>query len=174
MRAAIGDLMPTVGVKAACEAFDFPRASFYRKGFGVLSPAAGAVRLVPRALVAAEREAVLSCLHEERFQNSAPAAIYATLLDEGRYHCSIRTMYRILESEGETKLTDSHDWLFDPLNSKVPNLWAQGGVHSQQEAQMNRTKALSAVVIAIFITGNRGRMRCTARLCVWAPTSILC
>src|SRR4051812_14703389 len=73
VRAAIGDLAPTVGVRAACEAFDFPRASFYRKrGLGVLSPAAVAVRQVPRALVSAERETVLACLHEERFQNSAP------------------------------------------------------------------------------------------------------
>jgi putative transposase len=86
VRVAIGDLAPMVGVRAACEAFDYPRASFYRKGFGVLSPAVAAVRHVPRALVSAERNAVLACLHEERFQNIAPAAIYATLLDEGRYH----------------------------------------------------------------------------------------
>ena len=85
MRTAIGDLTPMVGVRAACEAFDFPRACFYRKrGLGFLSPAAAAVRHVPRALDCAEREVVLSCLHEERFQNSAPAAVYATLLDEGR------------------------------------------------------------------------------------------
>ena len=92
MRTAIGNLTPTVGVKAACEAFDFPRSSFYRKGVsGVVSPAAAAaVRFVPRALDAAERDAVLACLHQERFQNSAPAAVYATLLDEGLYHCSIR------------------------------------------------------------------------------------
>src|ERR1019366_8332788 len=89
VRTAIGDLTPMVGVRAACEAFDFPRASFYReRGLGVLSPAAAAVRYVPRALVCSEREEVLSCLHDERFQNSAPAAVYATLLDEGRYHCS--------------------------------------------------------------------------------------
>ena len=91
MRTAIGDLTSMVGVRAACEAFDFPRSSFYRKGFsGVVSPAAAAVRFVPRALDSAQREAVLASLHEERFQNSAPAAVYATLLDEGRYHCSIR------------------------------------------------------------------------------------
>src|SRR4051794_8622247 len=96
--------MPVVGVKAACEVFGFPRASFYRKkGAGVLSPAAAVVRHVPRGLVPTERETVLSCLHEERFQNSSPAAVYATLLDEGRYHCSIRTMYRLLESEGEVR-----------------------------------------------------------------------
>jgi len=34
---------------------------------------------------------MLAHLHEERFQNASPAA-YATLLDEGEYHCSIRTM----------------------------------------------------------------------------------
>ena len=124
MRAAIGDLTPMVGVRAACEAFDFPRASFYRKRvLGVLSPAAAAVRFVPRALVSAEREAVLACLHEERFQNSAPAAVYATLLDEGRYHCSIRTMYRILESEGEVR--ERRDQLVHPAYTK-PELLATG------------------------------------------------
>ena len=70
MRVAIGDLAPMVGVRAACEAFDYPRASFYRKGFGVLSPAVAAVRHVPRALVSAERNAVLACLHEERFKTA--------------------------------------------------------------------------------------------------------
>jgi hypothetical protein len=101
--AAIGELTPLVGVKAACEALNVPRASFYRKrGLGVF-PAVAAARFIPRALDTAERDAVLACLHEERFQNSAPAAIYATLLDEGLYHCSIRTMYRILEGEGEAQ-----------------------------------------------------------------------
>jgi putative transposase len=88
---------------------------------------------VPRALVSTEREAVLSCLHEERFQNSAPAAVYATLLDEGRYHCSIRTialkrdsyaaMYRILKSEGETR--ERRDQLTHPAYTK-PELLATG------------------------------------------------
>jgi putative transposase len=122
VRAAIGDLTPMVGVRAACEAFDFPRASFYRKkGLGVLSPAAAAVRIVPRALVPAERKTVLACLHEERFQNSAPSAVYATLLDEGRYHCSIRTMYRILEREGESR--ERRDQVVHPAYTK-PELLA--------------------------------------------------
>jgi putative transposase len=113
-----------VGVKAACAALMIPRASFYRKrGSGGVSPAvaAAAVRLVPRALDAAEREAVLALLHEERFQNCAPAAIFATLLDEGRYLCSIRTMYRILEEEGETH--ERRDQLVHPAYTK-PELLA--------------------------------------------------
>ena len=41
-------------------------------------------------------------LHEERFQDCAPAAVQATLLDEGQFLCSVRTMYRILEHAGES------------------------------------------------------------------------
>ncbi len=124
MRAAIGELIPVVGVKAACEALDVPRASFYRKMIsGDVSPAPAAVRFVPRALDSAERAAVLACLHEERFQNCAPAAVYATLLDEGRYHCSIRTMYRILSGEGEAR--ERRDQLVHPVYKK-PELLATG------------------------------------------------
>jgi putative transposase len=123
VRAAIGTLQPVIGVRAACEAFDYSRASFYRKKGPDLSPAATAVRYVPRALVAAERDAVLACLHEERFQNSSPAAVYATLLDEGHYHCSIRTMYRILEGEGEVR--ERRDQLVHPAYAK-PELLATG------------------------------------------------
>ena len=123
MRTAIGDLTPTVGVRAACEAFNFPRASFCRKVFGPVLPPSAVVRNVPRALASTERETVLACLHEERFQNSAPAAVYATLLDQGRYHCSIRTMYRILESEGEAR--ERRDQLVHPAYTK-PELLATG------------------------------------------------
>jgi hypothetical protein len=99
--AAIVELTPIVGVKAACDALNIPRASFYRKrGLGVF-PAAAAVRFIPRALDTAERGAVLACLHEERFQNCAPAAVYATLLDG------------ILEEEGEAR--ERRDQLVRPV-----------------------------------------------------------
>ena len=39
---------------------------------------------------------MIEILHSEPFQDKAPYEIHATLLDEGRYLCSIRTMYRIL------------------------------------------------------------------------------
>ena len=44
---------------------------------------------------------MMDALHEDRFVDRAPAAVYATLLEEGRYLCSIRTMYRVLHSAGE-------------------------------------------------------------------------
>jgi putative transposase len=56
-----------------------------------------------RALKPEEREQVLDLMHSERFMDQAPREIYATLLDEGRYLCSVRTMYRILEQESEVR-----------------------------------------------------------------------
>jgi putative transposase len=35
-------------------------------------------------------------LRAPRFADQAPGEVYASLLDEGVYHCLIRTMYRIL------------------------------------------------------------------------------
>jgi hypothetical protein len=46
---------------------------------------------------------VLDHLHSERFSDKAPAEVYATLIDEGIYLCSIRTMHRILAENGELK-----------------------------------------------------------------------
>lgn len=54
-----------------------------------------------RALSEAEREEVRSTLHSERFREKAPAQVVATLLDEGRYLCSVPTMYRLLRQNGE-------------------------------------------------------------------------
>ena len=46
---------------------------------------------------------MLTALNEERFCNLAPAEVYATLLDEGLYLCSERTMYRILEENSQIR-----------------------------------------------------------------------
>src|SRR5512136_1033815 len=101
--AAVIELANDVGTSAACQALGMPRASYYRDRRKTSCPAVTASRPSPaRALRPAEREAVLSHLHEERFQDRPPAAVYATLLDEGEYHCSIRTMYRLLQQKGES------------------------------------------------------------------------
>ena len=46
---------------------------------------------------------MLDVLHSERFVDLSPAEVYASLLDEGTYLCSIRTMYRILATEHEVR-----------------------------------------------------------------------
>jgi hypothetical protein len=54
------------------------------------------------ALSSAEQDLLLGVLDSERFADVAPATIFAMLLDEGRYHGSIRTMYRLLAAQNQT------------------------------------------------------------------------
>jgi putative transposase len=100
MSAAL-ELGESVGQAVACRALGVPRATLYRH----MQPAAAQrVRPTPeRALDAAERQVVLDHLHSERFRDKAPVEVYATLLDENIYLCSIRTMHRILAQNGELK-----------------------------------------------------------------------
>ena len=117
--AAVNELSPVVGTQAACEVLGLPRASYYRQQRPAFGPSKKAVSA--RALSLTERDTVLACLHEERFQDRSPAAVFATLLDEGVYHCSLRTMHRILEQEGETG--ERRDQLTHPAYQK-PELLA--------------------------------------------------
>jgi transposase InsO family protein len=50
------------------------------------------------ALSEAERQLVLDTLGSDRFADTAPASVHATLLDEGCYLGSVRTMYRLLKA----------------------------------------------------------------------------
>ena len=93
---AAGELAGHVGVRAACKALRVAHSTYYRrrrpKKTGQRQP-----RPTPaRALSEAERTEVFEVLCSSRFADRAPAEVYATLLDEGVYLCSERTMYRIL------------------------------------------------------------------------------
>ncbi len=94
----------TLGVAPVCRALAVPRATYYRwqhpteKEHGRVPP-----RRVPRALPPAERQQVLAVLNDDRFADLPPAEVYATLLDEGKYVCSVRTMYRILHEQDELR-----------------------------------------------------------------------
>jgi putative transposase len=76
-----------------------------------------------RGLTDGEKSTVLCCLHEERFQDCSPSHVYAALLDEGRYHCSIRTMYRLLDSGAESR--ERRNQRIHPAYAK-PELLATG------------------------------------------------
>lgn len=56
----------------------------------------------PAELSAAERQEILALLNSERYADLAPAQVWARELDEGRYWCSPRTMYRILATAGQS------------------------------------------------------------------------
>jgi putative transposase len=120
--AAVTELAVDVGTSAACHTLLVPRASYYRERRAASFPLVRVSRpSAVRALQPAERETVLAHLHAERFQDRSPAAVYATLLDEGQYLCSIRTMYRVLEEKGESR--ERRDQLTHPPYKK-PELLA--------------------------------------------------
>jgi putative transposase len=91
-----------LGVRATCNAFGVSRATFYRHRAPMLGPKPR--RASPaRRLCDAERAAVLGVLHEPRFVDLAPAEVHATLMEEGRYMCSARTMHRVLAENAEVR-----------------------------------------------------------------------
>lgn len=104
MKAAVEELAQEIPVTAACAAFGFAPSSFYR------------LRQEPRrkdetpkshahhrTLSETERTQVLDILHSQRFQDSSPRQVWATLLDEGEHLCSVSTMYRLLHGQGESQ-----------------------------------------------------------------------
>ena len=106
MKEVIAQVADRVSVKQLCAALGFPRSTFYRLHGSSLGAVATPtptrqVRRSPRALSTAEKATVRAVLNSERFADLAPRQVYATLLDEGEYHCSISTMYRILAEHGE-------------------------------------------------------------------------
>ncbi len=119
-------LAPVSGMTAAiCAAVGVSRATVERRR-SRLATSAVTSRLRPasaRALTAPQRQVVLDLLHAPRFADQAPAEIYATLLDEGIYFCSIRTMYRILGQNGEVR--ERRQQLRHPIYRK-PELLAEG------------------------------------------------
>ena len=103
---------PTVGVSALSAALGVPRSSAYRwrrprapiiardgasDGHAVARPPS------PRALSPEVRADVMAYLRDPRFVDRAPAQVYATLLDDGTYVCSVRTMYRLLATFHEVR-----------------------------------------------------------------------
>ena len=117
-------LASEVGTAPACTAVGVSRATLYRHRLAAESPRPKRPRPTPpRALSAEERQVVLGELHSERFVDRAPAEVYATLLDEDCYLCSIRTMYRLLSDSQEIR--ERRDQLRHPQYHK-PELLATG------------------------------------------------
>jgi len=125
MMDAVVALAPASGLTAgACAALNVSRASFYRRRAPLAQPLNmhGTRPSPQRALSVAERRAVLGLLRAPHFADQAPAEVYASLLDEGVYLCSIRTMYRLLAANQEVR--ERRDQLRHPVYKK-PELLAQ-------------------------------------------------
>jgi putative transposase len=96
-------LAQTVPATRACEVLRLSRSALYRARRPRSTPAVLETPGGRRALSAEEKEVVRATLNSERFQDDAPREVYATLLDEGTYLCSVPTMYRILRENREIR-----------------------------------------------------------------------
>jgi putative transposase len=94
-------LIPLIGIVAACVALGVSRASYYRAQSPKPDPKP---RPRPaRALSDEQRARVLATLDSEQFMDKAPAQVFARLLEDGEYMCSERTMYRVLDENGQVR-----------------------------------------------------------------------
>ena len=119
---AVEHLVPSVGAVEACRSLGVSRAALYRRRCPPQNPGeTPPPRPSHRALSPVEQQTVLDALHCDRFVDQAPTEVYATLLDQGVYHCSVRTMYRLLATHGEVR--ERRDVLRHPVYQK-PQLLA--------------------------------------------------
>ena len=118
----VEELTPLIGTRPACRAVGAAPATIYRRRRPDVARPPRPRPAPARALSEAEREAVLAELHSERFVDCSPAQVWATLLDEGRYLASERTMYRLLAANGE--LRERRDQLAHPAYQR-PELLAE-------------------------------------------------
>jgi hypothetical protein len=104
MSAAFHELGPQIGVAAAYAVLQVNRSGIYRERGRLLGRSQPVPELRPRpplSLTPAAQEVLMGVLDGECFADVAPATVFATLLDEGCYHGSIRTMYRLLAAQNQ-------------------------------------------------------------------------
>jgi len=85
-----------LGTGPLCDALGVSRATYYRSQKSACKPEK-VKKCHPRRIPDEQRAEIRSVLNSESFCDMAPASVYASLLDEGMYLCSERSMYRILD-----------------------------------------------------------------------------
>jgi putative transposase len=121
--AAVIEVTPEVGTAPVCRALGLARATVYRRRRPAVRRQWRRRPTPARALAPSERQAVLDVLHAKPFCDRSPHEVHATLLEQGRYLCSSRTMYRILASNHEVR--ERRNQLRHPQYAK-PELMASG------------------------------------------------
>ncbi len=125
MRQTAEHLAIQTGVKSACQVLGIPRSSLYRDRVRAHRPpreSSGDRPTPSRALSPSERTKVIEVLNSEPFQDASPRQVWARLLDEGKYLCSWRTMYRILREHSQVR--ERRNQLAHPIYKK-PELLAR-------------------------------------------------
>ena len=119
-----------IAVDALCNSLTVPRATYYRHQHDRQRASVASRPKAPKnALSSEERQQVLDILHSERFIDKTPYEAFNTLIDKGEYYCSPRTMYRVLEEQGETldrrKQRNHRDAIKPELIATKPNeVWS--------------------------------------------------
>jgi len=142
---AVFEVEKKAGVRDACEALGVPKTSYYR-AFEPESPKPleAEAHKHHRAYSDEENAQVLDILNSERFMDKAPIEVYATLLDEGTYCCSVSKMYRLLKDNAQAR--ERRDQLSHP-HYKKPELLATA---PNQVWTWDITKLLGPVKWAYF------------------------
>ncbi len=96
-------LEAATSTKRACEVLGASRATRYRRRRPPVAGPPAPRPEPPNKLTEAERQRVLALLRSEEYCDLAPAQVWARLLDDGVYLCSISTMYRLLAIAGENR-----------------------------------------------------------------------
>jgi putative transposase len=107
---------PGVSVNAACAALGLSRAAMYRSTSPDAPPAVRERAANPRRLSDDERQAIVDVMHGPEFIDQPPMEVFGTLLSQGIYLGSIRTIYRVLAELGETK---------ERRNQRLPHTYAK-------------------------------------------------
>lgn len=114
-----------VALAALCDSLEISRATLYRKNKSDLRDATDHPKKPHNALDVTQRQEILDLLHSDRFVDSTPYNVFYTLLDEGQYISSIRTMYRVLFESGEARdrrdLRNHRDAIKPELIATAPN-----------------------------------------------------
>lgn len=109
MNAVLHERPARLPLRQACAALGVNRSTVYARRRRALCPpgeterrSRQGSRQQPRGLGPAERQAVLDTLHSPSYCDQPPAAVYQSLLEQGRYLCSVSTMHRLLRASGES------------------------------------------------------------------------
>lgn len=121
MIALLAERDPTIALSRACVALDLSRATVHRRQQPLTAKAPRRRPTSARALSQNQRAEVLALLHSPEFVDQPPREVYGTLLAGDVYHCSVRTMYRLLSSLGESR--ERRDQRL-PIHHAMPQLVA--------------------------------------------------
>lgn len=99
---AVTELRDVIGITKAATLFGIARSSYYSMPVPPEQQRQRGGGAQPNALSTNERQEIRDVLHSDAYVDKTPHDVHSSLLDEGRYLASIRTFYRILESDGES------------------------------------------------------------------------